>query len=78
MRVLKILKKISKKNNLITFSEAKDATHIQELISYADVVQVGTKSMYDQGILKALSKSNKPVFIEKRFLFYCSRICSSC
>ncbi len=64
---LKILKKISKKNNLITFSEAKDATHIQELISYADVVQVGTKSMYDQGILKALSKSNKPVLLKRGF-----------
>ena len=64
---LKILKKTSKKNNLITFSEAKDATHIQELISYADVVQVGTKSMYDQGILKALSKSNKPVLLKRGF-----------
>ena len=64
---LKILKKISKKNNLITFSEAKDATNIQELISYADVVQVGTKSMYDQGILKALSKSNKPVLLKRGF-----------
>ena len=64
---LKILKKTSKKNNLITFSEAKDATQIQELISYADVVQVGTKSMYDQGILKALSKSNKPVLLKRGF-----------
>ena len=64
---LKILKKTSKKNNLITFSEAKDATHIQELISYADVVQVGTKSMYDQGVLKALSKSNKPVLLKRGF-----------
>ena len=64
---LKILKKISKKNNLISFSEAKDATQIQELISYADVVQVGTKSMYDQGILKALSKSNKPVLLKRGF-----------
>jgi 3-deoxy-7-phosphoheptulonate synthase len=64
---LKILKNISRNNNLISFSEAKDATQIEELISNADVVQVGTKSMYDQGILKALSKSNKPVLLKRGF-----------
>jgi 3-deoxy-7-phosphoheptulonate synthase len=64
---LKILKNISAKKNLITFSEAKDATQIQELILNADVIQVGTKSMYDQGVLKALSKTNKPVLLKRGF-----------
>ena len=64
---LKILKNISSKKNLTTFSEAKDATQIQELILNADVIQVGTKSMYDQGILKALSKTNKPVLLKRSF-----------
>lgn len=64
---LRILKNISEKKNLTTFSEAKDATQIQELMLNADVIQVGTKSMYDQGILKALSKTNKPVLLKRGF-----------
>ena len=64
---LRILKNISAKKHLITFSEVKDATQIQELILNADVIQVGTKSMYDQGVLKALSKTNKPVLLKRGF-----------
>ncbi len=64
---LNILKLAAKKHNLITFSEAKNAEHIQELIEKADVVQIGTKSMYDQSLLKALSKTNKPVLLKRGF-----------
>ena len=64
---LNILKLAAKKHNLITFSEAKNVEHIQELIDHADVVQVGTKSMYDQSILKVLGKTNKPVLLKRGF-----------
>jgi 3-deoxy-7-phosphoheptulonate synthase len=51
--------------NVIT--EARDATHIDEIIEYTDVIQVGAKAMYDQGILRACSKTNKPVLIKRGF-----------
>ena len=64
---LKILQNTGTKNNLTTFSEAKDATHIQEVIEHANVIQVGAKSMYDHGILNTLGKSNKPVLLKRGF-----------
>lgn len=64
---LEILQSEAKKNNLITFSEAKHSEHIDHLIKHCDVVQIGTKSMYDQSILKALSKTKKPVLLKRGF-----------
>ena len=64
---LDILQETAKTNQLITFSEAKNAEHINQVINQADVVQIGTKSMYDQALLKALGKTNKPVLLKRGF-----------
>jgi 3-deoxy-7-phosphoheptulonate synthase len=45
----------------------RDATHIQEVIEYSDVIQIGAKAMYDQGILRACAKTQKPVLIKRGF-----------
>jgi 3-deoxy-7-phosphoheptulonate synthase len=52
---------------LSVITEARDATHIEEIIEYTDVIQVGAKAMYDQGILRACAKTNKPVLIKRGF-----------
>ncbi len=64
---LNILNLIGEKHQLTTFTEVKDATQINEVIAKADVVQVGAKSMYDHGILKALGDCNKPVLLKRGF-----------
>ena len=48
-------------------TEARDATHIDEIIEYSDIIQVGAKAMYDQGILRACAKTQKPVLIKRGF-----------
>jgi 3-deoxy-7-phosphoheptulonate synthase len=48
-------------------TEARDATHIDEIIEYTDIIQVGAKAMYDQGILRACAKIKKPVLIKRGF-----------
>ena len=48
-------------------TDVRDATHIDELIEYSDVIQVGAKAMYDQGILRACAKTNKAVLIKRGF-----------
>ena len=64
---LKILRAVCDEFNLNLFSETKDATNVEHLIEYADVVQVGTKAIYDQGILKALGQSRKTVLLKRGF-----------
>lgn len=64
---LKLLKKMKDEHGLNIITEARDASHIDEIIAYSDVIQVGAKAMYDQGILRACAKTNKPVLIKRGF-----------
>lgn len=64
---LKLLAKMREEYGLNIITEARDATHIQEVIEYSDVVQIGAKAMYDQGILRACAKIDKPVLIKRGF-----------
>jgi 3-deoxy-7-phosphoheptulonate synthase len=64
---LKLLAKMREEFGLTVITEARDATHINEIIEYTDVIQVGAKAMYDQGILRACAKTNKPVLIKRGF-----------
>jgi 3-deoxy-7-phosphoheptulonate synthase len=64
---LKLLAKMREKYGFTIVSEVRDATHVHEVIAYADIIQIGAKSMYDHGILKACSKTDKPVLIKRGF-----------
>jgi 3-deoxy-7-phosphoheptulonate synthase len=48
-------------------TEARDATHIDQVIEHADIIQVGAKAMYDQGILRRCATTSKPVLIKRGF-----------
>lgn len=64
---LKLLAKMREEFGLNIITEVRDATQIDEIIAYSDVIQVGAKAMYDQGILRACAKTNKPVLIKRGF-----------
>lgn len=64
---LKLLAKMRDAYGLTVITEARDATHIHEIIEHTDVIQIGAKAMYDQGILRACAKINKPVLIKRGF-----------
>jgi 3-deoxy-7-phosphoheptulonate synthase len=64
---LRLLRKMKVEFGHTIITEARDASHIDEIIEYTDVIQVGAKAMYDQGILRACSKTNKTVLIKRGF-----------
>jgi len=64
---LKLLAKMREDYGLNVITEARDATHIDEIIEFTDIIQVGAKAMYDQGILRACAKTQKPVLIKRGF-----------
>lgn len=64
---LKLLAKMREEFGFTIVTEARDATHIDEIIEHADVIQVGAKAMYDQGILRACAKTQKTVLIKRGF-----------
>lgn len=64
---LKLLAKMREKYNLNIITEVRDATHIEDIIEYSDIIQIGAKSMYDHGILKRCGKTTKPVLLKRGF-----------
>jgi 3-deoxy-7-phosphoheptulonate synthase len=64
---LKLLLKMKEEHGLNIITEVRDATHVHEVIEYSDVIQIGAKAMYDQGILRACAKIQKPVMIKRGF-----------
>lgn len=64
---LKLLKQMKTEHGLNVITEVRDATHVHEVIEYSDVIQIGAKAMYDQGILRACAKTQKPVLIKRGF-----------
>lgn len=64
---LKLLAKMRDKYGLQIISEVRDATNVEDLIEYADIIQIGAKSMYDHGILKRCGKTTKPILLKRGF-----------
>lgn len=64
---LKLLAKMREEFGLNIITEVRDATHIEEIIEYSDIIQIGAKSMYDHGILRRCGKTQKPVLLKRGF-----------
>ncbi|MBL4716227.1 MAG: 3-deoxy-7-phosphoheptulonate synthase [Bacteroidetes bacterium] len=64
---LKILAKAREEYGLKIATEVRDHSHVEQVIEYADIIQIGAKSMYDHGILKACAKTTKPILLKRGF-----------
>ena len=48
-------------------SEVKDLSNLDPVQDYADIIQVGSKCMYDVGVLRNLGQQNKPILLKRHF-----------
>ncbi len=67
MEGLRMLVNIREKYGLNIITEVRDATHVDAVIEHADIVQIGAKAMYDQGILRTCAKARKPILLKRHF-----------
>jgi 3-deoxy-7-phosphoheptulonate synthase len=64
---LKLLDKVRQQYGFNIITEVRDSTHVDDIIAFADIIQIGAKSMYDHGILRKCGKTNKPVLLKRGF-----------
>jgi|GEM_PF-1763618 len=64
---LRLCRKVCDEFNMKFVSEVKDVTNVELVAEYADVIQVGSKCMYDVGVLTLLGKSSKDVLLKRHF-----------
>jgi 3-deoxy-7-phosphoheptulonate synthase len=60
-----MLRRAADKFNMAVVSEIMSIDRIDELCTYADVLQVGTRNMQNYPLLRALGKINKPVLLKR-------------
>lgn len=62
---LKIMAKVGKELDLPVISELMDETSLPMLDKYVDILQIGSRNMYNYALLKAVGKANKPVLLKR-------------
>ncbi|WP_125152229.1 3-deoxy-7-phosphoheptulonate synthase [Clostridium rectalis] len=62
---LEILKKVSEKVGIPIVTEIMDTRHIDKSIDLIDMIQVGSRNMYNYSLLKEIGKTKKPVLLKR-------------
>lgn len=65
---LKMLKEVASKLDMRIVTEVISPTDIGLVEKYADILQVGTRNMYNYPLLKELGKIGKPVLLKRGFM----------
>ncbi len=62
---LKLLRKYADRYTLWVVTEAMDRQHLEVVADYADMIQVGSRNMFNYTLLTALGSLNKPILLKR-------------
>lgn len=62
---LSILSSIRKEFNIPVSTEIMDVRDIEKAVDYIDVVQIGTRNMYNYTLLEEVGKTNLPIILKR-------------
>lgn len=62
---MNILKEVSKATGLPIVSEIMDTRDVEAGLEYIDMIQIGSRNMYNYSLLKEVGKVNKPVLLKR-------------
>lgn len=64
---LKLLRDTAKKYGFVSVTEVIDVRSIDLVSSYADILQVGARNMFNYELLRELGRTRKPIFLKRAF-----------
>ena len=67
LKGLEAIRSAADRYGLTVVSETRDTRDIDLVMDYADVIQIGTKAMYDYALLEKAAKSSKPILLKRGF-----------
>jgi 3-deoxy-7-phosphoheptulonate synthase len=62
---LKMMREAADRNGLLVVSEVMDASQLELMLGYVDVLQVGARNMQNYHLLRALGEIRKPVLLKR-------------
>lgn len=64
---LRLLQSAGEKYHLVTISEVMDASQIDLVANYSDILQIGTRNMHNFSLLKQLGRVKNPILLKRGF-----------
>lgn len=64
---LKLLKQAADKYRMRVVTELMDLSYLEEVYDYADIIQIGTRNMFNYTLLRELGKIDKPIMLKRGF-----------
>jgi 3-deoxy-7-phosphoheptulonate synthase len=61
------LREAGNRFELMVITEVRGETQVDLVAKYADILQIGTRNMYDQDLLTMVARTNKPVLFKRHF-----------
>lgn len=62
---LEIIKEVSKEFNMPFVTEIMDTRDVEKAIDYIDMIQIGSRNMYNYSLLKEVGKTNVPILLKR-------------
>jgi 3-deoxy-7-phosphoheptulonate synthase len=62
---LKILKEVGRAVDLPVITEIMDTRDVEEAVGYTDIIQIGSRNMYNYSLLKEVGKTKKPILLKR-------------
>lgn len=62
---LELLRQVGRAHDLVTVTEVMDTRTVDLVAEYADVLQIGTRNMYNYPLLREVGRSGKPVLLKR-------------
>jgi len=62
---LKYLHQAGKKHGLPVVSEIMEERYLEQAVKYLDIIQVGSRNMYNYPFLKAVGETGKPIILKR-------------
>ncbi|MGE5632634.1 MAG: bifunctional 3-deoxy-7-phosphoheptulonate synthase/chorismate mutase [Caulobacteraceae bacterium] len=62
---LKMIREIGRKYDLMTVTEVVDTRTVQLVAEYVNILQVGSRNMYNYELLKEVGRTNKPILLKR-------------
>jgi 3-deoxy-7-phosphoheptulonate synthase len=65
---LRIMQRVARRTGLVTVTEAMSIEQIALVAEHADIIQIGTRNMFNFALLKELGKIRTPVLLKRGFM----------
>lgn len=62
---LEIIKEVSREFNMPFVTEIMDTRDVEKAVDYIDMIQIGSRNMYNYSLLKEVGKTNIPILLKR-------------